>query len=93
MKYAHEVLELMQAFPNRSFRAMEIVRYATKGTHLPQRERESARRAVHRVLTALVQNHTIIVTEAAAASGAFALYALAPRIVHAPATPCHASVT
>jgi len=76
MKYAHEVLELFQAYPMRSFRVMEIVRYATRGRYLPAREREAARKAVQRALDALIQNETIQIAVPAAGRGAFAQYSL-----------------
>ncbi|MPS30510.1 MAG: hypothetical protein E2576_14360 [Alcaligenaceae bacterium] len=76
MKYAHEVLELFQAYPDRSFRVMEVVRYAAGGRCRDPREREAARRAVHRVLAALLRNGTVVVSQPAQTNGGFALYSV-----------------
>ena len=76
MKYAHEVLELFQAYPDRSFRVIELVRHATGSRYREPREREAARRAVHRVLAALLRNGTVVVSQPAQANGGFALYSV-----------------
>lgn len=76
MKYAHEVMELMETYPARSFRVVELVRHATKGRILTQSERESARKAVKRVLDALIAMGSVTVTQPAEVSGAFAEYSV-----------------
>lgn len=53
MKYAHEVIDLMAAYPGREFRMAEIIRHVARGRRLSPREAEAARKAVRRVLAAL----------------------------------------
>lgn len=76
MKYAHEVSDLMEAYPARSFRVGELVRHATRGRTLTAAEREAARKAVKRVLDALIGMGTVSVTQPAEVSGASAEYSV-----------------
>lgn len=56
MKYAHEVIDLMGAYPGREFRMAEIIRHVCRGRRLSARETEAVRKAVRRVLAALEEN-------------------------------------
>ncbi|CAB3919007.1 hypothetical protein [Achromobacter mucicolens] len=76
MKYAHEVMDLMGAYPMRSFRMLELVRHVTRGRQLEARERDAARKAVQRVLDALIAAGSIQVSAPAAARGTFAEYSV-----------------
>lgn len=76
MKYAHEVLDLMETYPSRSFRVGELVRHATRGRALTHAQRESARKAVKRVLDALITTGAVAVTQPAEVSGASAEYSM-----------------
>jgi hypothetical protein len=76
MKYAREVIDLMSCYPGRSFRVGELARHATRGRALAQSERESARKAVKRVLDALISTGTVVITQAAEVSGASAEYSV-----------------
>jgi len=53
VKYAHEVIDLMAAYPGREFRMAEIIRHVARGRRLSPREAEATRKAVRRVLAAL----------------------------------------
>ncbi|WP_251877029.1 hypothetical protein [Achromobacter sp. Marseille-Q4954] len=76
MKYAHEVLDLMEAYPARSFRAGELVRHATRGRLLAAAEREAARKVVKRVRDALIATGAVSITHPAEVSGASAEYSV-----------------
>lgn len=76
MKYAYEVMDLMEAYPTRSFRVGELVRHATRGRPLSAAERESARKAVKRVLDALIAIGVVAITQPAEVSGASAEYSV-----------------
>ncbi|WP_419342784.1 hypothetical protein ACM1PE_06925 [Achromobacter sp. PD1] len=79
MKYAHEVMDLMGAYPMRSFRMIELVRHVTRGRTLEPRERDAARKAVQRVLDALVAAGSVQVSAPAAGRGAFAGYSVSHK--------------
>lgn len=76
MKYAHEVMDLMGAYPMRSFRMLELVRHVTRGRSLEPRERDAARKAVQRVLDALVAAGSVQVSAPAEGRGSFAEYSV-----------------
>jgi hypothetical protein len=76
VKYAHEVMDLMGAYPKRSFRMVELVRHVTHGRTLTVREREAARKAVKRVLDALVAAGSIHISNPAPTQGAFSEYSV-----------------
>lgn len=76
MKYAHEVQELFEAYPMRSFRVMEIVRYATGGRRMSPRDREAARKAVRRALDALIETGTVMISRPADDQGSYAEYCM-----------------
>lgn len=76
MKYAHQVLELMECYPERSFRVGELVRYATGGRPLTDAGREAARKAVRRVLDAFIESGHVVITTPAEVSGASAEYSM-----------------
>jgi len=59
MKYAHEVIDLMGAYPGREFRMAEILRYVSRGRVLQVKERNAARQAVLRVLDSLIESGQI----------------------------------
>lgn len=79
MKYAHEVMDLMGAYPMRSFRMMELVRHVTGGRQLECREREATRKAVQRVLDALIEAGSVEVQSAALRKGCFAEYSMSHK--------------
>lgn len=82
MRYMREVEEMLGAYPSKSFRVMDIVKYATRGRYLPGRERESARKAVQRALDSLIQRGLVTVDSPAATRGAFALYKMSHLVGH-----------
>ncbi len=75
MKYASEVLELLGAHPHRKFRMMEIVTYAI-GAGRSRKERETARKAVARVLAAMEDSGSLIKAPSKYALGGYATYQL-----------------
>lgn len=75
MKYASEVLELLGAHPHRKFRMMEIVTYAI-GAGRSRKERETARKAVARVLAAMEDSGSLIKSPSKYALGGYATYQL-----------------
>ena len=76
MKYANEVIELMEAYPMRSFRVGELVRHVTRGRSLSVSEKAAARKAVKRVMDALVEHDAVLLVRAARVSGAAAEYSV-----------------
>lgn len=71
MKYAHEIIELMSAYPGRDFRMAEIVRYVNpKATTT---EKHNLRRAVLRVMDTLEDTGAIL-KRPAKTSGGYAEY-------------------
>lgn len=76
MKYANEVIELMEAYPMRSFRTGELVRHVTKGRLLSVSQKAAARKAVKRVLDALVEHDAVLIVRQAEVSGAAAEYSV-----------------
>lgn len=76
MKYANEVIELMEAYPMRSFRVGELVRHVTKGRPLTAAQKAAARKAVKRVMDALVEHDAVLIVRAAAVSGEAAEYSV-----------------
>lgn len=55
MKYAKEVLGLMRPYPGTSFRMAQLVREASRGAELNDRQRDAVRKGVRRVLEHLVE--------------------------------------
>lgn len=53
MKYAEEVIELMECYPGREFRMAQIVRHISKGKTVPLAKRHAIREGVKRVLAQL----------------------------------------
>lgn len=53
MKYAHELMDLMGAYPGRGFKMRELVRYVAP--HAIGRARHTVRRGVLRVIDELVE--------------------------------------
>ena len=76
MRFGVEVMELMEAYPERSFRVVELVRYATRGRPLSPSEREAARKAVKRLLDALIASGFVVISRPASASGSAAEYSM-----------------
>lgn len=74
MKYAREVIDLLETYPARSFRVGELARHATAGRKLTRAERESSRKAVRRVLDVLLASGTAVMSARAQTSGAPAEY-------------------
>lgn len=56
MKYAREILGLMRPYPGRQFRMAQLVREASRGRGLTQRESEAVRKGVRRVLDHLIDD-------------------------------------
>lgn len=54
MKYAHEILGLMQPYPGRAFRMSQLMREASRGMPLTARQKEAVRKGVKRVLDHLI---------------------------------------
>ena len=55
MLYAHEVIDLLAAFPGREWRMAEIVNYVARGRPQCKQQRERYRKGVRRVLEALIE--------------------------------------
>ncbi|WP_141243360.1 hypothetical protein [Bordetella genomosp. 1] len=85
MKFAMEVMELLEAYPLRSFRVVELVRHATRGRALEARERAAARKAVQRVLDAFIDTGLVVVVVRATTPGTYAEYGMAQDWSEAPA--------
>lgn len=54
MKYAHEVIDLLAAYPGREFRMAEILRHVSRGMPVASAAREAMRRGTRRVLEHLL---------------------------------------
>ncbi|CAM4135639.1 Phage protein [Kerstersia similis] len=76
MKYAGQIVTLMSQYPERGFRVVELVRHVTYGRVLSAREREAVRKAVRRVLEAMVASGSAHISKPAAVSGAYAEYSV-----------------
>lgn len=75
MKYAHEIIELMGAYPGRDFKMAEIVRYITWGKQrVTVRERQAIRESARVVLLSLATSGSIAIHYPKAVRGSFALY-------------------
>ena len=61
MKYADKVIDLLAAYPGRAFVMRQIVRYISPRAGC--RERMAVKKAVQRVIVALVANGNVVVTE------------------------------
>ncbi|CAJ48916.1 putative phage protein [Bordetella avium 197N] len=72
-------MDLMGAYPNRSFRVGELVRHVTHGRHLEARERDAARKAVQRVLDALVSAGSVQVAASAEQRGGYFSYSVSHK--------------
>lgn len=72
MKYAKEVIELLEPYPGRHFRMGDIVRYVAP--HATGHERQRVRKGVLRVLESLVDSGHVRI-EPAVRRGGFATYA------------------
>ncbi|AZR96179.1 hypothetical protein BBB39_13075 [Bordetella trematum] len=72
-------MDLMGAYPGRSFRVVELVRHVTKGRELSSREREAARKAVRRVLAAMVENGTAHLASSAEMQGGYDEYSMSHK--------------
>lgn len=79
MKDAHEVMDLMGRVPDGSFRMLSLVRHVTCGWTLEPRERDAARKAVQRVLDAIVAAGSVQISSRAAGRGAFAEYSVSHK--------------
>ncbi|MGE8637444.1 MAG: hypothetical protein ACN6PR_02305 [Achromobacter sp.] len=54
MKYAHEVIDLLAAYPGREFKMREILRHVSRGIPLAPASHEAMRRGTRRVLDHLL---------------------------------------
>lgn len=59
MKYARETIELMSAYPGRTWRMADLVRNVARGRTLERRERDAVRNAVLRVLDHLAETRQV----------------------------------
>ena len=75
MKFAKDVIELMQSYPGRQFRMIEIVRYVANGRRLALSERRSMRKGVLRVLESLAESGIVLIDPPRFHRGAPAFYA------------------
>lgn len=60
MKYASEILGLMRPYPGREFRMSQIVRAASGGRDLTDRQREAVRKGARRVLSELIESGQVV---------------------------------
>ena len=60
MKYASEILGLMRPYPGREFRMAQIVRAASGGKSLTDRQREAVRKGARRVLDELIESGQVM---------------------------------
>lgn len=74
MLYAHEVIDLMAAYPGRDWRMVEVIRYVARGRELQLREREAIRKAVRRALEALSDAGMVLVRPPSKRRGGYACY-------------------
>ena len=79
MKYASEVIQLMETYPGREWRMAELIRYVTGGRPPVGNDRHAARMAVLRVLNTLRDNGQVRVVELARNSY---LYAWCSTVQH-----------
>lgn len=63
MKYASEVIDLMAAYPGRTFRLGDLVRHVSRGRHLTQQEKTRLERGVQRAMAALHETGSVIIRE------------------------------
>lgn len=63
MKYAREVIDLMAAYPGRSFRLGDLVRHVSHGRRLTQQEKTRIERGVQRAMAALQETGSVIIRE------------------------------
>lgn len=75
MLYAREVMDLLEPYPGREFRMVQIVRYVANGRPLDLKARRAMRKGVLRVLAALAESKLILVRPAKASRGGPAMYA------------------
>lgn len=54
MLYAHEVSDLLAAYPSREFRMIEVVRHVARGRPHSKQQRDRYRQGILRVMRALV---------------------------------------
>ena len=71
MKYAHQVIDLMAAFPGRDWRMVELVRYVEPTATV--KKRHSVRISVMRVLISL-EDAGVLIKRPSTARGKFATY-------------------
>lgn len=75
MKFAREVIELLEPYPGREFKMAHIVRYVTNGRALSLKERRAMRKCVLRVVAALAESGTVVVRPPLPVRGGPAFYA------------------
>lgn len=78
MKYAREVMDLMAAFPGREFKMDGLVRYAAGSRATTLKERRAIRKAIYRVLEALVDAGCVL-TEPPNKVGGYTKYRWRPE--------------
>lgn len=74
MLYANELIHLMGAYPQRDWRAREIINYVSRGRELSLREKQAMRKAVLRALQALSDVGVIVIRPPRAIRGGYAQY-------------------
>lgn len=81
MKYASEVIDLLGAHPQRDFRMMEIVNYIL-GSGTNRKQRESARKAVKRVLEAMEESGSITKMPSPYERGGYSTYRIVSSAIY-----------
>ncbi len=88
MKYAEEVIELMECYPGREFRMAQIVRHVAKGRAIPLAQRHAIRQGVTRVLAQLCSVGKVVQIKDAETS---AYYVWCCRLQHEVVANCNAN--
>ncbi len=88
MKYAEEVIELMECYPGREFRMAQIVRHIANGKEVPLAKRHAIREGVKRVLTQLCATGQVKQIKEAETS---AYYVWRCRLQHEVVANCNAN--
>ncbi|WP_343718806.1 hypothetical protein [Achromobacter dolens] len=79
MKYAVEVMGLLQSSPGREYRMTEMVKAAAAGRELSARERNAMRQAILRLLETLREGGYVLTTQHARNSIEYRWADVAPR--------------
>ncbi len=88
MKYAREILGLMRPYPGREYRMAQLVREVSRGRAISQKERNSVREGVRRVLDHLIDTGHVVKIKDGETS---AFYAWRGSLPHGVDDSCHAN--